>query len=213
MSFEQTLTIAIITAAASLIFNSILQVLKKNFDESINTKSFKREQAVSRLEGLYLEIYKTIIQSEYVRYFSNKYDKQHFNPIDFPFLEISMTTKKIKIDKSGYSEEIIEVVNAITQEKKDKIIEKILGNPRYSSSDLLKLATAYRYVNHYFKEENITADLRENIDNEEIKLSRLLVMTIIKETNELLETCNQTIDGKEITYGLFNHEIFERDRI
>lgn len=34
MSFEQTLTIAIITAVASLIFNSILQVLKKNFDES-----------------------------------------------------------------------------------------------------------------------------------------------------------------------------------
>ncbi|HBJ01810.1 MAG TPA: hypothetical protein DDY89_15250 [Lysinibacillus sp.] len=69
MSFEQTLTIALITAVATLIFNSILQILKKNFDESISKKSFKMEQAVLRLDGLYLDIYKSIIQSEYVRYF------------------------------------------------------------------------------------------------------------------------------------------------
>jgi len=38
-------------------------------------------------------------------------------------------------------------------------------------------------------------------------------MTIIKETNILFEECTLTADGKEISYGLFNHDIFEKDRL
>lgn len=213
MSFEQTLAIAIITAVATLIFNSILQVLKKNFDESISKKSFKREQAVLRLEGLYLEVYKTIIQSEYVRYFYKKYNNQQFDPIDTPFLEIKMTSKKVSISNKGLREDVQDVINDITQEKKDKIIEKILNNSQYASPELLKLATAYRYVNHYAQRDSLFPELKKNFDLEEVKLSRLIVMTIIKEINILFEECTLTADGKELSYGLFNHDIFERDRL
>lgn len=97
------------------------------------------------------------------------------------------------------------------KKKKDKIIEKILNCSQFISPELLKLATAYRYVNHYVQKDSLIQELSDNFNQEEIKLSRLIVMTIIKETNILFEECSLTADGKEISYGLFNHDIFERD--
>lgn len=213
MNLEQSIIVAVVSASLALIFNSLIQLLKTYFESRLNNKTFQREQALIRLQSLYLDIYKTIIQSEYVRYFYNKYDNKNFDPIEFPFLEISMSKKTVKFGSKGFSEEIQEVSNDITQEKKDKIIDKILENPQYASAELLKLATAYRYVYHYSQRDNLLEEIKNNIDEEELKLSRLLVMTIIKETNSLSEICSFPIDGKELSYGLFNHTIFERDRI
>ncbi|MEK4628095.1 hypothetical protein MKZ17_07800 [Solibacillus sp. FSL R7-0682] len=213
MSFEQTLTIAIITAVISLLINSLLQILKKQSDNSINTKSFKRELANKKLEGLYLELYKLIIQSEYVRFFTRKYEKTNLDPIDYPFLSIGMSQKKIKIDSNGFKEEIEEIDNPITQVKMKLIIDKINDNPSYASTELLKLSIAYRYVHHYFVKDNLIKEEKDKFDEEELRLSRMIVMLIIQETNKLLEESEYFVDGKEVSKGLFNHSIFERDRI
>lgn len=53
-----------------------------------------------------------------MRYFYNKYNEQEFDPIDTPFLEIKMTSKKMKFSSEGLREDVQNIINDITQEKK-----------------------------------------------------------------------------------------------
>lgn len=213
MSFGQTLTIALVTAVASLVINSLLQILKKRNDDSINMKSFKRDIAQKKLEGLYLELYKLIIQSEYIRFFTKKYEEKNFDPIDYPFFTIGMSKKNIKFNSTGIHEEIEEIVNPITQISMKLIVENIIDNSSFASTELLKLSIAYRYVHHHFSNERLIEKERVKFDEEELRLSRMIVMLIIQETNKLLEESGYIVDGLEVSKGLFNHNIFKRDRI
>ncbi|WP_299739134.1 hypothetical protein [uncultured Rossellomorea sp.] len=187
----------IIAGIVSLVVTFVTPVLSNRKDK----KEFKRKHNYEQLKELYLHIYGIAIQSEYIRYFKRKYHGIDFNLREFPFLEIHMTKTVIKGGKA--TEE--EITNAITEFNKQGIIDKILVKSEFASQRLLKLAVSYRYVHsNYQKESSFKKDFQE----EELRLITLIIKTVIKECNELLDECNMQYDGKEISYGIMNLDLF-----
>lgn len=216
MTFEQTLTIAIITAVTTMIANSILQAITKKLDMEFEGKKFKRNRAMERLDNLYFELYKGIIQSEYLRYFFNNYKLKELDFYNYPFLEIGKRSEKVTTDLfSGevQSEKNEIIHDDITEEKKIYLANLIIKNSKYASEDLLKIAVAYRYVHSNYQKEHTDKKLQEHFWDEEIRLLRVMVMTIIKEHNHLTDLCGLQYNGKEWNYGHFDSKVFNKDSI
>jgi hypothetical protein len=204
LDIKVILWIPVISAAITLVFNWIFNYLQNEMNWNIDRKKFKREHSYNQLKELYLELYPIVVQSEYVRHYFKKYLTIDFPIREYPFLEIHKT-KTIFKDGEITEEEIY---TAITEFNKAKIVEKVMEKPKFASQKLLKLIVAYRYVHdNYLKEQS--EKLKDNFQKEELKLIYLIVLTIVRECNELPEDCNMPFDGKEISYGLMDYSVFE----
>ncbi|MER2000967.1 MAG: hypothetical protein ABS882_14470, partial [Lysinibacillus sp.] len=120
MTFEQTITIAIITAVFTLVANTLLQTFIKHLDENFESKKFKRNRAMERLDNLYFELYNGVIQSEYFRHFLKKTNNmKDYDYYNYPFFEIGKELRTEKYSLDGNSAvSITELVDDITEEKK-----------------------------------------------------------------------------------------------
>lgn len=192
-----------------IIFGGLIAALASIFTTWLNPKlanikdkkELKRKHNFDQLKELYLEIYGIIVQSEYLRYFIRNYSSQEDLSIhEYPFLEIVHTN-------NGQ-----EIQNPITEFNKSEILKSILNNKKFASQNLLKLAVAYRYVHHHYQQNLIDKTLLHNYQEEELRLIGKIVVTIIKETNQMLDECNMEFNGKELSYGVMDLNIIE-DRI
>ncbi|WP_102262856.1 hypothetical protein [Mesobacillus jeotgali] len=196
----QLILVAIIGGMFTLSVAFLTPVLANRKDK----KEFKRKHNYEQLKELYLHIYSIAVQSEYIRYFKKKYHTLDFNIWDYPFLELHMSKTVIK--NGRITEE--EIKNAITSFNKEGIIDLIFEKSEFASQRLLKLAVGYRYVHsNYLKE----SPFQDHFQEEELRLISLIVQTIVKECNELLEECNMKYDGKEISYGIMNLDIYNEN--
>lgn len=208
MDAQTIIWIPIITAIITLVFNIGFHSLKNKLDWFVDTKKFKREHNFNQLKELYLLLYGIIVQSEYIRFFSRKYRNSDYDIQDIPFLEVRKTVTKVEKDKTTTEE----IRNEITEFNKLGIVSKIIEKSEFASQRLLKLAVAYRYVHSNYQKRFTGTDIGDNYKSEELKLIYLLVTTIIKECNEMLEECNMDYDGKEISYGIMNYDVFEEEK-
>lgn len=64
----QTITITLLTAIITLLFNSLFHWLKNKFDWFVDVRKFKREHSYSQLKELYLPAYAVVAQSEFLRF-------------------------------------------------------------------------------------------------------------------------------------------------
>lgn len=215
VTFEQTITIAIITAVFTLVANTLLQTFIKHLDENFESKKFKRNRAMERLDNLYFELYNGVIQSEYFRHFLKKTNNmKDYDFYNYPFFEIGreLRTEKYSLDGDSVVS-ITELVDDITEEKKIYLAVLITKNPKYASDNLLKIAKAYRFVHSNYLKKLEDKVLLELFQEEEIRLLRLMVSTIIKERNELTDLCGLSYNGREWNYGKFDSSIFDKDQI
>lgn len=212
---DKLLWIPLITAFITLGFNVTFHLLKNEFDWFVDKKKFKREHGYKQLTELYLELYGIIVQSEYLRYFYGKADGKEISIYEVPFFELEIKSTKTKTiinsEKGLRTETHTEMIeNGITEFNKRLIDEKIIDRAKYASSDLLKLAIAHRYTEKYYKENITDEKISQQFKDEELLQISKIVRLIIKETNELLELCHMNFDGKEISYGVMNTEIYEK---
>ncbi|MGE6602607.1 hypothetical protein ACQKEY_12855 [Lysinibacillus fusiformis] len=217
MGLAELAIVTSITTVITLTFNIIFHSIKNSLDWSVDKKRFKRTYAFEQLNGLYFDLYKRIIQSEYIRYFYKEYHLETMDFMDSPFIEIERTRRKEKVsinrEKGVTKSESIEVVeDSITAEKKIYIAEKIIENPQFASKELLKIAIAYRFAHSKYDKKFVDQEMSEYFKKEEVRLLYLMITTIIKEFNELLDSCHLNIDGKEVSSGLFNSNIFYENR-
>lgn len=213
MDIDKIIWIPIITALITLAFNVIFHVLKNNFDWFVDKKKFKREHAYKQLTNLYLELYGVIAQSEYIRYFLEKQTNTKISIYEYPFFEIKKSTKNIKSDFLKQSVEVKStlVEDGITEFNKRKIDSTIIEKSQFASGELLKLAIAHRYCEDNYQKKITDENVLNQFLDEELELIGKIVRLIIKETNELLEICHMDYDGKEISYGVLNMDVIEKE--
>lgn len=213
MDIDKVIWIPIVTALITLAFNVIFHLLKNNFDWFVDKKKFKREHAYKQLTNLYLELYGVVIQSEYFRYFFEKKSDTKISIYEFPFFEMSKKTKNIKTDFLNQSVEVNNTIvkDGITEFNKKKIDSTIIDKCQFASGELLKLAIAHRYCEDNYQKSIDDKNLLNQFQDEELQLIGKMVRLIIKETNELLEICHMDYDGKEISYGVLNMDIIEKE--
>lgn len=205
--------IAIITALATFIANTVFHFFKNQFDWFTDRKKFKREHAYKQLTELYFEIYGIVIQSEYFRFFYSHYKNESIKMSEVPFFEIGIKQENTK--KNLFTGEVIEkiekiVKNGITSYKKELITEKIISNSKYASSKLLKLAIAHRYCESNYQKEFDDAELTKQFRDQELILIKEIVQSIVSETNELLELCHMDFDESEKNDGIINEKVFKK---
>ncbi|MDT0161870.1 hypothetical protein [Bacillus sp. AG4(2022)] len=195
---------AVITGFAAIIvaiYNAFITNKKAKRD-------FKREHNYDQLKELYLFLYGIVTQSEYVRYFFKHHRNIDLSYREYPFLEIQGRTTHYK---KGQNEVRIHD-DPITEFNKLNIANKIIEKSEYASQRLLKLAVAYRYCHKHYQQNVSTTDgtnLKNSFQSEELKLIYLIVTTIIIECNGLLEECQMSYDGKEVSYGIMNYDVFD----
>ncbi|MFE4201109.1 hypothetical protein [Aneurinibacillus aneurinilyticus] len=210
MTLEQTIIVAITTAVLTLIFQPIINYTKKWLDVEEDKEKFQREYSFEQLKELYSFLYAIIAQSEYVRYFFNYADE--FDKL--PFIEIKNKSFKQSIDLATGKVETKEfsAEDVITEFKKEKIAELVLEKRQFALQDLLKLATAYRFVHEYYTKEDIEKELLNKFQNEELLLIAKIVKHVVKEYNRMLHDCHLKFEQQELDTGMMNMEIVKSQR-
>lgn len=70
---------------------------------------------------------------------------------------------------------------------------------------------AHRYCEDNYPKNILDENVLNQFLDEELELIGKIVRLIIKETNELLEICHMDYDGKEISYGVLNMDVIEKE--
>lgn len=189
---------AVITAAATLIFNVVFHILKNQFDWFVDKKKFRRERANKQLEKLYLEINAIVLQFEFVKKFNEKHvedncmsDRKLFSHINIDKEKVRYykPTKEIMIEDEMISQ------TRIIQNEHLELIDKIIMRSEYASPELLKLAVNYRYCENnylYAKGNDNRKDILkwENNFNEEMDhILKEIIQCIKEDIGILLKLC------------------------
>lgn len=186
---------------------------QKELGEFSKKIEFKYRFAEEQLMNLYSSLYAIISQSEYLRYFANHYDNMDFPFDKAPFLEMTKSIHKIKLNIGNgkvIKDEIIKEENEITKSNKIKIANEIIENSKYASKKLLKLAVAYRYVyNEYSNGNKDPLNEKYKYNIEEVKLSGAIIVLIIKEYNKLAKKLNLEYSEYELENGMFEKGDFD----
>ncbi|MCM3789442.1 hypothetical protein M3221_13635 [Domibacillus indicus] len=213
MTMQDKIIIAVITVAATFLTNLIFHYLKNKLDLFEDKRKFKREHSYNQLKELYLELYGIVSQSEYVRYFEKRHSGQETPFEEYPFIEL--TSKRVKEVRNlitnrvtKRTEEVIH--NAITDFNKLAIAEKIIDKKEFSTQKLLKLAVAYRFCHEYSQFDWEDEERKQAFEKEEVELIANIVKTVIKECNQMLETCHLDYDSKELGNGFMDYSFLNR---
>lgn len=190
--------------------------VQKDFNEKFEMFSsdvrFKYDFRYKQYSDLYCKLYAIIMQSEYMRYFI---DLCQGNPqFDFdqaPFVEIQPTerttyTTNFNRDKTTQSTKIDIINTPISQFNKKTLCDTIVDNADLASQTLLKKAMSYRIASHFYSgnKEWTAADpnVRETGDSEELRLIRDIIITVVKEYNELRKALRIPYNDQELKSGI-----------
>ncbi|MGQ5113165.1 hypothetical protein ACSOV8_16610 [Bacillus halotolerans] len=142
MNLSDSIGLAIMTIILTFITNIVFKLIQNSTDFLVDKKKFRREHNFAQLKNLYLDLYGVVSQSEYLRYYSKRYRNIGYEFRAYPFFEI--------IERVNGEE----IKNGITEFNKQQICETIIKKSQYASQELLKLAVAYRYVNHNYLKDH-----------------------------------------------------------
>lgn len=187
---------SVIPVILTIIFNVIYDVFRRKGEA-------KLELSLKRLTNLYLPLYTIVSQSEYIRYFFNISLPFH----EVPFNEIHKKCTKINILSGGVEEK--EKEDEITSFNKKKMVKLIIDNSQYASAKLIKLAVAHRYLEDNYLTDISNKEISEKFADEEVKVLSEVVLTIVKETNELLMYCGMEYDINELELGVMNTSVYK----
>lgn len=184
---------------------------QKEMAKFSNEIGFENEYCYNQYSQLYAKLYAIVTQSEYLRFFFNKYYNANLNFEDFPFFELNKN--EVKIKNNLFTGELLEfqkneVRDGITNFNKKQLCEFIVEKGEFASQKLLKLAVAYRYVNSNYSGSKSLNDekLKTAFDDEEIELLRKLIQTIIKDYNLLRKTIKLDYSEYELEHGMLEDE-------
>ena len=183
---------------------------KERFELFSSDVQFKYDFFYKQYSELYCKLYSIVIQSEYVRLFIEKNDGTVLSFDEEPFIEMSKThrqNQKIEIRqgeplKVGSSEEWIET--PISQFNKAMLCDLIIQNDSLASQELLKLAVSYRFAYSFYSgnKDAKNSDVSETANEEEFRLIRAMVCSIVKDYNQLRKELNMPYNVKEISDGV-----------
>ncbi|MED0671746.1 hypothetical protein P4S95_16335 [Aneurinibacillus aneurinilyticus] len=210
MTVEQTVIVAVVTALLTIIAQPIINYTKKWLDVEADKEKFQREYSFEQLKELYSFLYAIIAQSEYLRYFLNltaEFDK-------VPFLEIRRrkVTQSLQFATMTMQSDEFEIEDAITEFKKEKIAELVLEKRKFALQELIKLASAYRFVHDHYQNETLEEERLEKFKKEELLLIAKIVKHIVKEYNRMLKDCHLSYNEKELETGIMNMDILKSQR-
>ena len=170
---------------------------KKEFQHFSAKVDFDYDYCYKQYTGLYANLYAIISQSEYLRYFFNKYQDLELDRYNIPFIETSIE----KNNKENHTK--------ITNFDKKLIYETIIANSGLASPELLKLAVAYRFANTYYGGSDNrleSVDVKEAFNKEELKLIREIVKTIVSEYNMLRKMLRLDYSRIELEKGILDSQ-------
>lgn len=187
---------------------------QKEMAKFSNDISFENEYSYKQYAQLYAKLYAIVTQSEYIRFFLNKYYDKGLSFEEVPFLELNkeqMKTQSQLFTGKVISHEKIEIKDAITDFNKKQLCEFIIENGEFASQRLLKLSVAYRYAhNNYSGSKSLEdSEMQSAFDDEEIELLRKLIQTIIKDYNSLRKVIKLDYSENELEIGLLDHQYFK----
>ena len=100
------------------------------------------------------------------------------------------------------SEESIET--PISQYNKQMLCDLIIQNDALASQELLKLAVSYRFAYAFYtgNKDVKNSEVSDTADEEEFRLIRAIVCSIVKEYNQLRKQLKMTYNENEINDGI-----------
>ncbi|UAK18101.1 hypothetical protein [Sporolactobacillus terrae] len=170
-------------------------LFQKEMAEFSTDLTFMNNYAFKRYSLLYTKIYGIVIQSEYLRFFDKKYKISDRYFKEYPFLEIQK-------EKQG-ALFVEPIKDEITSFNKKQLCDYIIDKEEYASPKLLKMAIAYRYAwSNYSGTTQLTNQiLSDSFNISELELIQELIVTTIKEYNELRKTVKLSYNKHELEYG------------
>jgi hypothetical protein len=193
----------------------VKNAFQKEFADFSAELRFKNDFYYKQYSQLYAKLYAIVAQSEYFRYFAERYQGLNSPMDDVPFFEIQGKRTEMKADLfSGaiLSQKTEEMTDSITDYNKKQICDFIITNGDLSSQKLLKLAIAYRFVhrNYSGSGKNVEDEkLRKAFDDEEFELIKKIVRTIIMDYNILRKDIKLEYSLSELETGHFDDQEFK----
>ena len=183
---------------------------KEEFEAFSSDMRFKYDFFYKQYSELYCKLYAIIIQSEYVRHFIQITDGKVITFEEAPFLEISpthreTTTWNIGGEKgSSVSRKTESIETPISKFNKKELCDYIIQNGELASQNLLKLAVSYRFAHEHYSgnDSGGSVDVKEKADDEEFRMIKEIVSTIVKDYNQLRKELKLSYDEEEISSGV-----------
>ena len=183
---------------------------KEEFEAFSSDMRFKYDFFYKQYSELYCKLYAIIIQSEYVRHFIQITDGKVITFEEAPFLEISpthreTTTWNIGGEKgSSVSRKTESIETPISKFYKKELCDFIIQNGELASQNLLKLAVSYRFAHEHYSgnDSGGSVDVKEKADDEEFRMIKEIVSTIVKDYNQLRKELKLSYDEDEISSGV-----------
>lgn len=187
--------------------------VEKEFKEAFELFSsdikFKYEYIYKQYSELYCKLYAIIVQSEYVRHYIRLSNNEFISFEDAPFLEVSPThrvSKQFAFGEQGSTvkETVEDIDTPISQFNKKELCDYIIEHGDLASQDLLILAVSYRFAYFHYSGnlECKNSSTQETANDEEFRLIKEVVMTIVKEYNEMRKMLKLSYDQKELDTGI-----------
>lgn len=188
----------------------IQQEFREGFELFSNDVKFKYDFFYKQYSELYCKLYAIVIQSEYVRRFIELTDKKVISFEDAPFLEITPTHKETTTyniggeNGSSVTRKTEEVETPISQFNKKELCDYIINNGSLASQKLLKLAVAYRFAADHYSGNGSggSLDIKEVADEEEFRMIKDIVITIVKDYNFLSKELKLDYNENEMKTGI-----------
>ena len=181
----------------------VQQDFRKELERFNSDLHFKYDFYYKQYEGLYSYLYAIIIQSEYVRDYLKRINKQEVSIEEVPFITISpinRLTQKFEFNageptKFTTSSEKIET--PISQSNFDQLVEYIIANSALADQELMKYTVSYRFAHQVVHAK----DQPQEADVEETRLQEAIIRSIIKTYNRLKKELKMEFNNKELESG------------
>lgn len=178
---------------------------------------------IKTVEDLYNELDDDMRTIEDMRYWDTDGCYEWEDIADKLYISRNKVLRKRNIlsDKTGY-EHIVPMTSTIlenTLQQNSYLISEVdlqttlIGFFKQLKAELEDLIEdlAHRYCEDNYPKNILDENVLNQFLDEELELIGKIVRLIIKETNELLEICHMDYDGKEISYGVLNMDVIEKE--
>lgn len=168
----------------------------KHVDDYNRNSKFRMDLQYKRYDELYSIIYKNICLSEFYRIFIKENSSYELSFEEAPF-----------IDMDDKTDTYFSLLN------KNSLCEYILSHANLASTQLLKVAVAYKYIYENIKnkkykiEDSLTGekkDITEYTNTQELRLLKEMIEIIIKEHNELVNELNLNFKSTQVINNDFS---------
>lgn len=188
---------------------SVQKEFRQEFEDYSKDRSFKYQYHYNQFRELYTNLYCIIAQSEYLRYFFNRYKNSELGFDDIPFIELQKAKYTVSSKKEGDKITILNkkytTTDVVTEFNKKELFTIIIDKGEFASQRLLKLAIAYRFVHQHYAGTDETSDIVEEANNEEFVLIKEMIQCIISEYNYLRKELKLDYVETELTTGIFEN--------